>query len=37
MLHSRLLSDTVQLAADNQLLMLNSAAEPFVQIGRAHV
>ena len=32
MLHSRLLSDTVQLAADNQVLMLNSAAEPFVLV-----
>jgi 16S rRNA (guanine1207-N2)-methyltransferase len=32
MLHSRLLSDTVQLAADNQVLMLNSAADPFVLV-----
>ena len=32
MLHSRLLSDTVQLATDNQVLMLNSAADPFVLV-----
>ena len=32
MLPSRLLADTVQLAADNQVLILNSAADPFVPI-----
>ena len=32
MLHSRLLADTVQLAADKQVLILNSAADPFVPI-----
>src|SRR2546425_6598977 len=30
MLHSSLLADTVQLAIDDQLLILNSAADPFV-------
>lgn len=32
MLHSRLLADTIQLAADKQVLILNSAADPFVPI-----
>ncbi len=30
MLHSSLLSETVQLAIDDQVLILNSAADPFV-------
>src|SRR5437868_4629369 len=30
MLHSQLLSDAVQLAADQHLLVINSAADPFV-------
>jgi len=32
MLHSHLLTDTVQLAADDQVLILNSAADPFVRV-----
>jgi len=32
MLHSHLLSDTVQLAIDNQVLILNSAADPVVPV-----
>jgi len=32
MFHVHLLSDTVQLAADDQLLILNSAADPFVPV-----
>src|SRR6266567_3821291 len=42
LLQSRLLSDTVQLAPDNQALFLNSAADPFVpwaaqQIGAGRI
>jgi len=32
MLHSSLLTETVQLAVDDQMLILNSAADPFVRV-----
>ncbi len=37
MLHSSLLSDTVQLAIDDRLLILNSAADPFVPLAAQRI
>src|SRR5437667_7427970 len=37
LLQSRLLNDTVQLAPDNQILFLNSAADPFVTVAAGRI
>ena len=37
LLQSRLLNDTVQLAPDNQILFLNSAADPFVTVAARRI
>ncbi len=37
MLHSSLFNETVQLAIDDRLLVLNSAADPFVPVAAQHI